>query len=154
VKRDITEKFGLEKPVENIGLFAILFCFSRLFDYITTDIAISLGFSENTNNWLFYIIDNWYLFWFIQISLLSIIFYLFYMFYKYSTKIRSLNLKFISLLFIWGFFIISWTAPIHNTIHLILYNNFNLITTIPFMNILNFILIGLVFVSLSIDLLS
>ena len=151
---EINEKFKLEKPLYNIGFLAILFALSRLFDYITTDIAIESGFSENTNNWLFYVIDNWYLFWFLQIIILTLGFFLLYLFYKYTLKKRSLNLKFLSLLFFWSWFIISWTAPIHNTIHLFLYFAFGLISTFNFNNMLNFILIGTVFILLSKDLLS
>lgn len=145
--------FELEKLFDKIRLIAFLFLLSRILDYVTTYIAINLGFTENTRNWLYYGIDNWYAFWIIQIIITFIVFYLLYRLYFYLDKSNSVYLKFISILIFWSWFIISWTVPIHNAIHITYFMIFDTMSVFNFSNILNLILIGIIFISLSLDIL-
>jgi len=143
--------FVLEKPLKNIKIILFLFVLSRLFDYISTDFSLALGFTEHSGNWLYYGLNNWHLFWILQISILFILFIGSYALYFYSKKIQSIYLKFISLLLFWSWFTLSWVAVIHNIIHIVLFLFFDLISIVNYMNVLSTILIIFIFISLSID---
>jgi len=122
-------KFKLENYI-NKPIVLILFAISRFFDYITTAIALDLGFSEQRGNFLFYGLGNWILFWVIQLLVFFLILFLAYLMYKYLNKERYKWLKIIPIFAYWSLFTISWTAPINNGIRILFLTHFNAI--IPF----------------------
>ena len=122
-------KFKLETYI-NKTIILVLFAISRFFDYITTAIALDLGLSERKDNFLFYGLDNWTLFWIIQLILFFLVLFLFYLMYRILDKEKYRRLKIISIVAYWSLFTISWTAPINNTIRIIMLTHFGIVITV------------------------
>jgi len=117
VERKSNYNFKLEKPLEKFWFLTFLYLLSRIFDYFTTEISLSIGLKEHAENWLFYSISDRNVFWTLQFLILFMLFFFFYIAYRFFRKRDDrYNFKIIPIIGIWLFLIMSWGAPIHNFI--------------------------------------